>query len=250
MKIMIKKMIKKLLPSFIINFINNLLNRTHAFLMWDPYINYSYSQEGEDMVLKRIFDNQTNGFYIDIGAHHPKRFSNTYNFYLKGWKGINIDAMPKSMDLFNKIRPRDINLELGVGQKEEELYYHIFNEPALNSFSKELSETRDKAQDSYFIKDVIKVEVKPLNKILDTHLINNEIDFLNVDVEGLDLDVLKSNDWSKYRPKFVLVEILSSNLHDIDKDPIFQLMKEKNYIIFSKQVNTVFFKDYFIKNLL
>ena len=248
MKIMIKKMIKTLLPSFIINFINNLLNRTHAFLMWDPCINYSYSQEGEDMVLKRIFDNQTNGFYIDIGAHHPKRFSNTYNFYLKGWKGINIDAMPRSMDLFDKIRPRDINLELGVGQKEEELDYHIFNEPALNSFSKKLSETRDKAQDSYFIKDVIKVEVKPLNKILDTHLINNEIDFLNVDVEGLDLDVLKSNDWSKYRPKFVLVEILSSSLHNIDKDPIFQLMKEKKYIIFSKQVNTVFFKDNFVKN--
>ena len=139
---------------------------------------------------------------------------------------------------------------MGVGQKEEELYYHIFNEPALNSFSKELSETRDKAQDSYFIKDIIKVEVKPLDKILDIHLINNEIDFLNVDVEGLDLEVLKSNDWSKYRPKFVLVEILTSSLHDIHKDPIFQLMKEKNYIIFSKQVNTVFFKDYFIKNLL
>ena len=248
MKIMIKKIIKILLPSFVINFINNFLNRIYFFLIWDPCINYSFSQEGEDMVLKRIFDKQTKGFYIDVGAHHPKRFSNTYNFYLKGWKGINIDAMPKSMDLFNKIRPRDINLELGVGQKEEELYYHIFNEPALNSFSKELSETRDKAQDSYFIKDIIKVEVKPLDKILDIHLINDEIDFLNVDVEGLDLEVLKSNDWSKYRPKFVLVEILKSSLHDIHKDPIFQLMKEKNYTIFSKQVNTVFFKDSFIKD--
>jgi len=250
MKIMIKKIIKKLLPSFIINFINNCLNRIYIFLTWDPSISYSYSQEGEDMVLKRIFDNQTNGFYIDVGAHHPKRFSNTYNFYLKGWKGINIDAMPKSMDLFNKIRPRDINLELGVGQKEEELNYYIFNEPALNSFSKKLSETRDKAQDPYFIKNIIKVEVKRLNQILDTHLIKNDIDFLNIDVEGLDLDVLKSNDWSKYRPKFVLVEILNSSLHDIHKDPIFQLMKEKNYIIFSKQMNTVFFKDNFVKNLL
>tara|TARA_B100000787_G_scaffold69870_1_gene51392 strand:- start:2393 stop:3142 length:750 start_codon:yes stop_codon:yes gene_type:complete len=248
--ISIKKIIKAVIPIFFINIINNFLSRIYIFLTWDPSISYSYSQEGEDMVLKRIFDNQTNGFYIDVGAHHPKRFSNTYNFYLKGWKGINIDAMPKSMDLFNKIRPRDINLELGVGQKEEELNYYIFNEPALNSFSKELSETRDKAKDSYFIKDIIKVEVKPLNKILDTHLINNDIDFLNVDVEGLDLDVLKSNDWSKYRPKFVLVEILSSSLHNIDKDPIFQLMKEKSYIIFSKQVNTVFFKDNFEKKLL
>jgi len=62
------------------------------------------------------------------------------------------------------------------------------------------------------------------------------------------LEVLKSKDWSKYRPKFVLVEILNSSLHNIDKDPVFQLMKEKNYIIFSKQVNTVFFKDSFFKN--
>jgi len=248
--ISIKKIIKAVIPIFFINIINNFLNRIYIFLTWDPSISYSYSQEGEDMVLKRIFDNQTNGFYIDVGAHHPKRFSNTYNFYLKGWKGINIDAMPKSMDLFNKIRPRDINLELGVGQKEEELNYYIFNEPALNGFSKKLSETRDKAQDPYFIKNIIKVEVKRLNQILDTHLIKNDIDFLNIDVEGLDLDVLKSNDWSKYRPKFVLVEILNSSLHDIHKDPIFQLMKEKNYIIFSKQMNTVFFKDNFEKNLL
>ena len=250
MKIMIKKIIKLFLPFFIVNFVKNFLNRSYLFLKWDPCINYSYSQEGEDMVLKRIFDNQKDGFYVDVGAHHPKRFSNTYNFYLKGWKGINIDAMPKSMDLFNKIRPRDINLEFGVGQKEEVMNYYIFNEPALNSFSKELSETRDKAHDAYFIKDIIKVEVKPLEKILDINLINNEIDFLNVDVEGLDLDVLKSNDWSKYRPKFVLVEILESSLHNLDHDPIFQIMKENNYVIFSKQVNTVFFKDIFVKDLL
>lgn len=123
----------------------------------------------------------------------------------------------------------------------------MFNEPTLNSFSKELSEKRDRAQDLYFIKNIIKAEAKPLNKILDEHLNSSKIDFLNVDVEGLDLDVLKSNDWSKYKPKFVLVEILGSNLHDIDKDPIFQLMKQYNYIFFSKQVNTVFFKDNFVK---
>jgi len=248
MMIVIKKIIKTIIPKFIIDIINNFLNRINVLLTWDPWINFSYSQEGEDMVLKRIFSHQTSGFYVDIGAHHPKRFSNTYIFYKKKWKGINIDALPGSMKLFNKLRPRDINLELGVGQKEEELNYYMFNEPALNSFSKELSEKRDRAQDLYFIKNIIKVEVKPLNKILDTHLTSSEIDFLNVDVEGLDLRTSKSNDWSKYRPKFVLVEISSSSLHNIDKDPIFQLMKEKNYIIFSKQVNTVFFKNNFIKN--
>lgn len=241
---MTKEKIKKLLPLFI----KDILRRILYFLTWSPWITSSYSQEGEDLVLQRIFTDYKNGFYVDVGAHHPKRFSNTFLFYQKGWRGINIDPLPGSMKLFNKFRPRDINLEQGVSDKEEILDYYEFNEPALNSFSKELSEKRQRAKDSYFIKDVIQVEVKPLSKILDKHLHNNNIDFLNVDVEGLDLSVLKSNDWSKYRPKFVLVEILSSSLHNIDKDPIFKLMKEKNYIIYSKQVNTVFFKDNFIKN--
>ena len=149
------------------------------------------------------------------------------------------------MDLFNKVRPNDINLEVGIGYKEEELNYYMFNEPALNSFSKKLSQNRDKAQDSYFIKNVIKVGTKPLSKILDIYLNNNDIDFLNIDAEGSDLDVLKSNDWSKYCPKFVLVEILNSSIYNLENDPIFQFMKEKNYFIFSKQVNTVFLKTFF-----
>ena len=244
----IKKIIKILIPKFILNTINNILRRIHIFLSWSPWINYSYSQEGEDMVLQRIFAQKEYGFYIDVGAHHPKRFSNTYLFYKKGWRGINIDALPGSMDLFNKVRPNDINLEVGIGYKEEELNYYMFNESALNSFSKKLSQNRDKAQDSYFIKNVIKVGTKPLSKILDIYLNNNDIDFLNIDAEGSDLDVLKSNDWSKYRPKFVLVEILNSSIYNLENDPIFQFMKEKNYFIFSKQVNTVFFKDFFLKN--
>ena len=149
------------------------------------------------------------------------------------------------MDLFNKVRPNDINLEVGIGYKEEELNYYMFNEPALNSFSKKLSQNRDKAQDSYFIKNVIKVGTKPLSKILDIYLNNNDIDFLNIDAEGSDLDVLKSNDWSKYRPKFVLVEILNSSIYNLENDPIFQFMKEKIILFFSKQVNTVFLKTFF-----
>ena len=77
----IKKIIKILIPKFILNTINNILRRIHIFLSWSPWINYSYSQEGEDMVLQRIFAQKEYGFYIDVGAHHPKRFSNTYLFY-------------------------------------------------------------------------------------------------------------------------------------------------------------------------
>lgn len=205
----------------------------------------SYSQEGEDIVLRRIFENKKDGLYVDVGAHHPKRFSNTYLFYKRGWRGINIDAMPGSMKLFQKIRPRDINLEMGVANQEGSLNYYVFNEPALNGFSFELSEERDKAMSPYLIKDVIKVDVRPLRQILDSHLAGGggDIDFLSVDVEGFDLEVLQSNDWSKYRPKFVLAEVLNSSLHDLDQDPVVSFMRDQNYVVYAKLVNTVFFKE-------
>ncbi|MFA7355121.1 MAG: SAM-dependent methyltransferase, partial [Sulfurimonadaceae bacterium] len=103
---MLKKLIKSLLPKSLKEKIVDVKNN-----YFDGYALKSYSQEGEDMILRRLFEQQPNGFYVDVGAHHPKRFSNTYFFYKKGWRGINIDAMPNSMELFNKIRPRDINIE-------------------------------------------------------------------------------------------------------------------------------------------
>lgn len=221
----------------------NLARRSLDFLRWDPWQYRSWSQEGEDMVLRRIFEYQNKGVYVDVGAHHPKRFSNTYFFYRRGWSGVNIDAMPGSMRLFNKWRPRDINLEMGVGDKSGALDYYVFNEPALNGFSAELSKTREEANNAYHVKEVIKVKVSPLRELLAMHLVDNEIDFMSVDVEGFDLQVLQSNDWSRYRPKFVLAEILESSLYNLASDPVVQFMAQQEYFIYAKQVNTVFFKN-------
>ena len=193
-------------------------------MTWDPWVIRSYSQEGEDQILRRIFEGQAVGFYIDVGAHHPKRFSNTYLFYKRGWHGINIDAMPGSMKIFGKVRPRDLNLEMGIGSSVERLDYYVFSDTALNGFSKELSE-RYEADSDNKIRKVVKVDVQPLSQVLDCHLNSGqEIDFMSIDVEGLDFDVLKSNDWSKYRPKFVLAEILGSSLHEIEQTEIGHLM--------------------------
>jgi len=181
---------------------------------------------------------------VDVGAHHPKRFSNTYLFYKRGWRGINIDAMPGSMRSFNKVRPRDINLELGISEQKAQLDYYIFNEPALNGFSCDLSQERHAAESSYLIKDVIKVDVVPLHEVLDQYLpAGQSIDFMSVDVEGLDFQVLKSNDWNKYRPTYVLAEILTSSLHEIEQSEIGQFMLNKGYVLYAKCVNSVFFKE-------
>lgn len=208
--------------------------------MENKYVTKSYSQEGEDIILRRLFENQQTGFYVDVGAHHPIRFSNTYFFYKRGWRGINIDAMPGSMKLFKKIRPRDINLEIAISDKKDIMNYYIFNEPALNTFSEELAKKRNRG--NYKILEVKKIECSTLSDILNQYLpFNQEIDFLSIDVEGMDFAVLKSIDLFKYKPKVILIEILDSNLEDILNHEITKYLKNYNYVVFAKTFNTVIF---------
>lgn len=233
---MLKKIIKSVFPkkaiTLILNFKLNYL---------DGHALKSYSQEGEDMILRRLFEKQKTGFYVDVGAHHPKRFSNTFFFYKKGWRGINIDAMPGSMKAFNRFRPRDINIEIPVSDRKQTLTYYAFNEPALNGFSKELSEERD-GKGSYFIEFTKEIETSTLDEILREYLPNNQkIDFLSIDVEGLDFMVLKSNDFEVFRPKVILVEVLGSSLKSISDNEVTKYLKENGYDIYAKAVNTVIF---------
>ncbi|MFH1195168.1 MAG: FkbM family methyltransferase [bacterium] len=235
------QLIKRLMPPKMKKKLENIL-----FTRFGGYGIKSYSQEGEDMILRRIFEKQGGGFYVDVGAHHPKRFSNTYYFYKKGWRGINIDAAPGSMKYFSKFRKEDINLEIPVSDTIEILTYHMFDDPALNGFSKELSVERDK-NSNYRIVKTIELKTSTLSEILDKYLPQNTvIDFLSIDVEGFDFKVLKSNDWEKYLPKIVLVEALQSSLEDLNKNEIVNFMKTNGYEIFAKSFNTFIFK--LIKN--
>lgn len=205
----------------------------------------SYSQEGEDLILQKFLYDCKKGFYVDIGAHHPVRFSNTYYFYLRGWKGINIDAMPGSMKAFDKIRKRDINLEIPISEKSEKLNYYVFNEPALNGFSKNISELRDNVN-NYKILSEIELETKTLESVLDDYLPKGQhITFMSIDVEGLDFAVLKSSNWKKYKPDYILIEILDyaqKDIFDLNKSEITKFLYDKGYKICAKSFNTVFFK--------
>lgn len=232
MKSIIKKLLSPKLIERLANFKNHHLDR---------YSIKSYSQEGEDMLLRRIFEKKKVGFYVDVGAHHPFRFSNTYYLYKQGWQGINIDAMPGSMVLFRRFRSRDINLEIPISNGEQVLTYFAFNEPALNSFSEELSRERD-GKNGYFIQQKIKLQTSKLSSVLDKHLPNGtEIDLLSIDVEGLDLDILWSIDWNKYKPKIILVEILGKSFSDIENGEIAIFLKQYGYTVFAKAMYTVFF---------
>src|SRR5690348_9855363 len=111
----------------------SIVSRFRAFAR-DPNTQECYAQEGEDLVLRRFLNDVAQGFYVDVGAHHPRRFSNTHLFYRAGWSGINLEPNPEAQDLGAKCRPRDINLQMGVDEQSGVLKYHRFDEPALNTF--------------------------------------------------------------------------------------------------------------------
>ncbi len=224
------------------------LNRLAAALA--PRIRYNawaYSSEGEDMILKRIFHDRPKGTYVDVGAHHPFRYSNTYMFYRLRWTGINIDPNPGSKRLFDRYRPRDTNLELGVSANRGRLTYHVFNETALNTFSAQTAMDYEKSSPLYKVINQQEIETMPLGEILDLHLQKLDpqcrIDFLTIDAEGLDLEVLSSNNWEKYRPDYVLVEGSPFGLADLRQNPTYAFMKAKGYDIFAKTYYTYFFKN-------
>lgn len=210
-------------------------------VLFDSYAIKSYSQEGEDMVLRRIFENRETGFYVDVGAHHPQRFSNTYFYYKKGWSGINIDAMPGSMSLFNLLRPRDINLEVAVSKERKEMTYYMFNDPALNTFDQKLA--CERTNDKYYVVEKKMIFTKTLKEIFSENLSSNKITFLDVDVEGLDLDVVQSNEWDIYRPEYVLVEAYGANFSEVQNSDLYKFMINQKYDFFGKTVLTIIFKD-------
>jgi FkbM family methyltransferase len=203
--------------------------------------NQCYGQDGEDLILDRMLDRQASGFFVDVGAHHPVRFSNTYLFYQRGWRGINVDAQPGSMTAFRKYRERDINLEFGIDLTEGSLPYYQFNEPALNTFDEAEARLKDIAP--YRIVGQVVVPVRRLANVLDQYLPSGmAIDFISVDVEGKDLSVLQSNDWSRYRPRFVLAETLRTELLKMSVCPVVAFMQSVGYVPVAKAYNTTFFE--------
>lgn len=211
--------------------------------LYYPFVKKSYAQEGEDLILARIFGRKKNGFFVDVGAFHPKRFSNTYFFYKHGWRGINIEANPKSIKLFHKIRKRDINLNIPVSDKPDVLKYYMFNEPALNGFSKELSTQRN-GQGNYVILNELELKTQRLDEILAEHLPQNQtIDFMSIDVEGFDYQVLISNNWNKFRPSILLVEALDFDIEKPELSKTHVFLKENNYSLYAKAVNTIIYRD-------
>lgn len=227
--------------------LENLENIVRRLPLWGRALCYanldSFSQEGEDLLLREQFASQATGFFVDVGAHHPYRFSNTAYFYFRGWNGINIDPTPGSMQLFTRERPRDINLEIGIDESEMERDLFVFDEPALNTYDEKRAQSLQK-NTRYQLKSVHQTKLRPLRAVLAEHLAAEQpIDFLSIDVEGLELTVLRSNDWGKFRPKIVLLEVLDLDFRDLSGNAAVCFMKEQGYTILFKSMRSAAFKE-------
>lgn len=183
------------------------------------------------------------GYYVDVGAYHARLFSNSYRFYQRGWRGINIDAAPGSMKSFNKLRPKDINIEAAISDDEEEIQFFYWETPfAVNSFSAEFA--AEMAQRFGREPNIINLQTRRLSSILDQHLpVGQPINFMSIDVEGFDLRVLRSNTWNKYRPELVLVESHILKSEGLLSSKIVQFMQSVEYEWCAWLPPTVVFRD-------
>jgi FkbM family methyltransferase len=170
------------------------------------YQKKSYSQCGEDLIVRYIFNLRGifSPSYIDIGANNPFKINNTAIFYNQGSRGINIEANPNLLSDFEKHRPDDINLNIGVGEKEALLDFYIMDDDTLSTFSTE--EYNSFIKHGKQLKEIKKITVLPVIRILDQY--NNGLfpDFLSLDVEGVDLMILKTINFEKSAPKVICVE--------------------------------------------
>ena len=153
----------------------------------DKKISYSYG--GIDSLVNYIFKEKKKGFYVDIGCGHPIKNNNTYLLYKKGWHGINADLSPKSIELFNYARKRDVNINIAIADKKGQadlFYYHDMS--PINTIDKKTS-----AYQKAKVNKVIKIPTDTLNSLIEKNLFGNlQIDFMSVDVEGSELNVLKN----------------------------------------------------------
>ena len=225
--------------------IRRRLNTAHRLVVSRHALKHrivSYSQEGEDLILENLFFGKQSGFFIDVGAHHPHRFSNTFLFYEKGWRGLNIDATPGSMVAFRKHRGRDINIEAAVSANRGRMLFHQYAEPALNTFSTEVAEDRMGNPRAVRL-GALELMTEPLAEILKRHLPpGQQVEFMNIDVEGMDFECLVSNDWDRFRPLVVLVEQLADqSIPEVLHSDVNRFMNESGYRLCARTVRTLFF---------
>ena len=204
-------------------------------IYYSKYSKVSHSISGVDLIVDRIFKDKKKGIYIDIGCNHPIKYNNTYLLYKRGWNGINIDLDKKSIDEFKLLRKNDENLQALVSNKvkiKDIYFYH--DRSAINTVSTKLANYRKKKF------KIVKEKSTTLNHIIKkTRFYNKKIDFLTIDVENHEYEVLKNFDFKKHKIRLIVcentdmsqknLETQNINFKQIFNSKIYKLLKKNNY---------------------
>jgi FkbM family methyltransferase len=175
--------------------------------LWvEPFLK-SYSQRYEDMLIDDLLGNLDNGFYLDIGAYDPRRLSNTRRFYDRGWRGCDVEPNPRRFERFVKDRPEDINLNVGVSDSAGNMTFYEVVPDAFSTLSDKRA--RELREQGAKFKAEIEVPVITMADLFERYLHHAKADFCTIDTEGMDIAVLKGNDWTKFRPRVICVEVTS-----------------------------------------
>ena len=198
----------------------------------------TYSYGGIDNLLIHIFKKKENGFYIDVGCGHPIKNNNTYQLHKKGWHGINVDLSKSCIELFNYTRKSDHNVNIAISDKKghAELFFYHDKSP-INTID-EKTYIYQKAK----ITKKIKVSTDTLDSVIEkSPFKNSQIDFISIDVEGSELNVLKNFNFLKYSPKILVVEYLDLKLPHLEiknldienvlKSEVYKFIISKNYTL-------------------
>ena len=190
----------------------------------------------EDTAILNYFKDRKNGFYVDVGCYHPIHRNNTHLLHTQNWSGVNIDTSKFSIDLFNFMRPKDLNYNCAISDKNENI--KLFYQKELSQLS-----TIEKGQaESVFQGNIKEKEINAftLDEILSRDKYkDSKIDLLDIDVEGADLKVLRGLSFDKFKPELVCVEI---HAKEIKKSDIYNFLIDKNYKLLWSGVFSHIFK--------
>jgi FkbM family methyltransferase len=190
----------------------------------------------EDTAILKYFKDKKNGFYVDVGCYHPIHRNNTHLLHMQNWSGVNIDTSQFSIDLFNFMRPRDLNYNCAISDKNKNI--KLFYQKELSQLS-----TIEKSQAESVFQGEIKekeIEAFTLDEILSRDKYkDSKIDLLDIDVEGADLKVLRGLSFDKFKPELVCVEIHEK---EIEKSDIYNFLIDKNYKLLWSGVFSHIFK--------
>jgi len=204
----------------------------------------SYSQCGEDLIIKFIFDQLQihQPSYIDIGAHDPFYLSNTALFYQYGSKGINIEPDPALFQTFATHRKQDINLNIGIGDTAGSAKFYIISTPTLNTFSKTEAEGYSK-EGPFTIKEVIDVPVDTIGNVIERYHGGVFPDLLNIDAEGVDEQIIKSINYQQSVPTIICLETISfsSSGNGKKNKELIDYVTDNGYFVYADTyINTIF----------